>query len=89
MIQYTKFETSLMEKAPIVKPIFLSVLKILILVLNLPDLYSSYLAKFRRYLFNASKLHISNRKNLFNGFNSEDIVDNLHKQVNKEQSNFV
>ena len=78
-----------MEKAPIVKPIFLSVLKILIPVLNRPDLYSLYLAKFRRYLFNASKLHISNCKNLFNDIDDEDVIDDLHKQVNKEQSNFV
>ena len=89
MIQYTKFETSLMEKAPIVKPIFLSVLKILIPVLNRPNLYSSYLAKFRHYLFNVYKLHVSNRKILFNNIDDEDINDDLHKQVNKEQSNFV
>ena len=45
--------------------------------------------QIRRYLYNVSKLHVSNRKNLFNSFNSEGIGDDLHKQVNKEQSNFV
>ena len=78
-----------MEKAPRVKPIFLLTLKILIPVLNRPNLYSSYLAKFRRYLYKVSKLHVSNCKILFNDIDDEDVIDDLHKQVNKEQSNLV
>ena len=45
--------------------------------------------QIRRYSNNASKLHVSNRKNLFKGYDDEDVYDNLHKQANKEQSNFV
>ena len=41
------------------------------------------------YSNDAPKLHVSNRKNLFNDFDNEGVGDDLHKQVNKEQSNFV